>query len=27
LEGKIIDDKYFNFTLKNNDNKINIFFD
>ena len=27
LEGKIIDDKYFNFTLKNNENKINIFFD
>ena len=27
LEGRIIDDKYFNFTLVNNDNKINIFFD
>ena len=27
LEGKIIDNKYFNFTLVNNDNKINIFFD
>jgi outer membrane lipoprotein-sorting protein len=27
LEGRIIDNKYLNFTLKNNDNKINIFFD
>ena len=27
LEGRIVDEKYFNFTLKNNDNKINIFFD
>ena len=27
LEGRNIDDKYFNFTLINNDNKINIFFD
>jgi len=27
LEGRIIDKKYLNFTLKNNDNKINIFFD
>ena len=27
LEGKMINDKYFNFTLKKNDNKINIFFD
>ena len=27
LEGRIIDNKYFNFTLVNNDNKINIFFD
>jgi len=27
LEGKIVDNKYFNFTLVNNDNKINIFFD
>ena len=27
LEGKIIDNKYFNFTLVKNDNKINIFFD
>ena len=27
LEGKIVDNKYFNFTLINNDNKINIFFD
>ncbi len=27
LEGRIIDNKYFNFTIKNNDNKINIFFD
>ena len=27
MEGKIIDNKYLNFTLINNDNKINIFFD
>ena len=27
LEGRNIDNKYFNFTLINNDNKINIFFD
>jgi len=27
LEGRIIDNKYFNFTIANNDNKINIFFD
>ena len=27
LEGKIIDNKYFNFTLVKNGNKINIFFD
>ena len=27
LEGRIIDNKYFNFTISNNDNKINIFFD
>ena len=27
LEGRSIDNKYFNFTLINNDNKINIFFD
>jgi outer membrane lipoprotein-sorting protein len=27
LEGKIIDNKYFNFTLIKNNNKINIFFD
>ena len=27
LEGRIVDNKYFNFTLINNDNKINIFFD
>ena len=27
LEGKIVDNKYFNFTLINNNNKINIFFD
>ena len=27
LEGRIVDNKYFNFTLVNNDNKINIFFD
>ena len=27
LEGKIVDNKYFNFTLINNENKINIFFD
>lgn len=26
LNGRIIDDKYINFTLKNNDYKINIFF-
>ena len=27
LDGKIIDDKYFTFSIKNKDNKINIFFD
>ena len=27
LEGKIVDNKYFNFTLVKNGNKINIFFD
>ena len=27
LNGKLIDDKYYNFSIKNNDNKINIFFD
>ena len=27
LEGRVVDNKYFNFTLINNDNKINIFFD
>ena len=27
LEGRIIDNKYFNFTISNNNNKINIFFD
>ena len=27
LNGKIIDNKYLNFTLLNKDNKINIFFD
>jgi outer membrane lipoprotein-sorting protein len=27
LNGRIIDNKYLNFTLINNDNKINIFFD
>ena len=27
LDGKIIDDKYFNFSIGNQDNKINIFFD
>ena len=27
LEGRIVDNKYFNFTIINNDNKINIFFD
>ena len=27
LEGRIVDNKYFNFTLVNSDNKINIFFD
>ena len=26
-EGRMIDNKYLNFNLKNNDNKINIFFD
>jgi len=26
-DGKIIDDKYFNFSIQNKDNKINIFFD
>jgi len=27
LEGKLIDNKYYNFSLNNKDNKINIFFD
>jgi outer membrane lipoprotein-sorting protein len=27
LDGRIIDNKYLNFTLLNKDNKINIFFD
>ena len=27
VKGRIVDNKYFNFTLVNNDNKINIFFD
>ena len=27
LEGRVVDNKYFNFTIVNNDNKINIFFD
>ena len=27
MEGRIVDNKYFNFTIVNNDNKINIFFD
>jgi len=27
LEGRIVDNKYFNFTLVKNGNKINIFFD
>ena len=27
LNGRIIDNKYFNFTISNNNNKINIFFD
>ena len=27
LNGKLIDDKYYNFSIINNDNKINIFFD
>ena len=27
LDGKIIDDKYFNFSIQNKGNKINIFFD
>ena len=27
LNGKLIDDKYYNFSIKKNDNKINIFFD
>ena len=27
LNGKLIDDKYYNFSIKNNENKINIFFD
>ena len=27
VEGRIVDNKYFNFTLVNNGNKINIFFD
>ena len=27
IEGKLVDDKYFKFSLDNNNNKINIFFD
>ena len=27
LDGKIVDNKYFNFSIGNQDNKINIFFD
>ena len=27
LEGRIVDEKYFNFTITNKNNKINIFFD
>ena len=27
LNGKLIDDKYYNFSIEKNDNKINIFFD
>ena len=27
VDGRIVDNKYFNFTIVNNDNKINIFFD
>ena len=27
LEGRFVDNRYFNFTIVNNDNKINIFFD
>ena len=27
LNGKLIDDKYYNFSIKKNDNNINIFFD
>ena len=27
IEGKLLDDKYFKFSLDNNNNKINIFFD
>ena len=27
LNGKLIDDKYYNFSIKNYNNKINIFFD
>ena len=27
LYSKLIDDKYYNFSIKNNNNKINIFFD
>ena len=27
LNGQLIDDRYYNFSIKNNDNKINIFFD
>ena len=27
IEGKLVDDKYFKFSLNNNNNKINIFFD
>ena len=27
MEGRFVNDKYFNFTIVNNDNKINIFFD
>ena len=26
IEGKLVDDKYFKFSLNNNNNKINIFF-
>jgi outer membrane lipoprotein-sorting protein len=27
LKGRVVDNKYFNFTIVNNNNKINIFFD